>query len=69
MVPTAEVLITAGFHVPVTGGTSMDTAGKVVGTALRQNGPINANVGCSGFVIVMAIVTCGAHIPGVGVNV
>ena len=47
-VPTVEVLTTAGFQVPDTGGLSFDTMGNVAPASFRQNGPIGLNVANGG---------------------
>ena len=67
VVPITDVLITAGDHVPVMPST--DVPGNNVGTAFWQKGPIAANVGVTGAVMVISIVVTAPHCPAAGVNV
>jgi hypothetical protein len=67
VVPVVEVLITAGFHVPVI--PLFDVAGKAGAVLFWQNGPICVNVGViCGFTIILKEVVV-AHCPAPGVNV
>jgi predicted peroxiredoxin len=68
-IPTVDVLIVDGDHVPVIGGVLLELVGKVPGVAFWQYGPNCVNVGVTGAVIVMVIVVVVAHWPAVGVKV
>ena len=59
VVPTVDVLITAGDQVPVIPST--EVPGSNVGTAFWQNGPIAAKVGVTGAVMVISIVVTAPH--------
>ena len=48
---------------------SIEVPGKAVGTAFWQKGPIAANVGVTGAVMVISIVATAPHCPAFGVNV
>ena len=62
------MLMTAGFHVPVT--PSMETAGKAGGVEFWQRGPMAAKVGVISAVTVMSIEAGTPHCDGLlGVNV
>ena len=54
VVPTADVLIVDGFHVP--DNPFSDTVGSVVGVAFKQNGPSGSKVGTSRSLIVIVVV-------------
>ena len=67
VVPTAVVLMVAGFHVPII--LLVDVNGKAGATEFRQNGPIALNVGVIWSVTVMLNVVGAPHCPASGVNV
>jgi hypothetical protein len=58
-VPTVEVLITAGFHVPVI--PLLEVAGKAGAVAFWHNGPICVNVGVTCVLITISIVVTAPH--------
>jgi hypothetical protein len=66
-VPTAEVLITAGLHVPLI--PLLETAGNAGAIAFWHNGPICVNVGVICALTVIDNVAVVAHCPAPGVNV
>ena len=66
-VPTVEVLIIDGFHVPVI--PFADLSGKACAVVFCQTEPIAANKGVTGLVMVMSIVSTIAHCPAAGVKV
>ena len=67
VVPIADVLIVAGFHVPVIPLTDVvDSAGAVL---FWQSGPICVKTGAASGVTVIVKVVVVAHSPAVGVNV
>jgi hypothetical protein len=59
VVPTTEVLIVAGDHVPVI--PFVDVVGKAGAPEFWQRGPICVNVGVTCAVITISIVTLVAH--------
>ena len=61
VVPTLDVLIVLGFHVPVMAGVLVELVGRAPGVALRQYGPNCANVGVTGIVTTMVIVVGVPH--------
>ena len=67
--PTADVLITAGAHVPVMGGPLVELSGSIPGVVFWQYGPNCVKVGVGGAVILTVMVAVVAHWPAVGVNV
>jgi len=67
VVPTTEVLIIAGLHVPVM--PLLDTAGNTGAAAFRQSEPNGLNVGVIIGLTVTSIVVDVAHCPASGVNV
>jgi hypothetical protein len=60
-VPAEEVLIVAGFQVPVIAGVLVELFGSEGGVEFRQSGPICANVGTIAVVTTIFIVTVVAH--------
>ena len=62
-----EVLIKAGFHVPVK--PLFDVPGKTAGVAFWQYGPNKLNVGTILGLTVTVKIAGTAHRPAVGVNV
>ena len=67
MVPTVEVLIAAGFHVPVM--ALVDVDGSAGAVELRHSEPKGLNAGVICGVTVISIVVDAAHWPASGVNV
>ena len=67
VVPTAEVFIVEGLHVPFI--PFVEVVGKVPGVAPTQYGPRAVNVGMILLLIVTIIVAFSAHWPVVGVKV
>jgi hypothetical protein len=67
VVPTAEVLMVAGFHVPII--PLVEVNGNAGAIEFRQNGPIASNVGVIWSVTVMLKVVEDPHWPASGVNV
>ena len=67
VVPTVEVLIVAGFHVPVM--PLLDVVGSAGAVAFWHNGPIALKVGITGAVITTSIVVTLPHCPAFGVKV
>jgi hypothetical protein len=67
VVPTTDVLIVAGDHVPVM--PLLDIAGNTGAAAFRQSEPNGLNVGVIIGVTVTSIVVDVAHWPASGVNV
>jgi hypothetical protein len=67
VVPTVDVFITAGFHVPVI--PLLDVVGNAGAVAFWHNGPICVNVGVSWALTAILKVVVVAHCPAVGVNV
>jgi hypothetical protein len=63
----ADVLMLAGFHVPVI--PSFDTGGNAGGVELWQSGPMSSNVGVRVLTIVMFKEAWFAQLPMDGVNV
>ena len=63
----ADVLIIAGFHVPVI--PLFDVVGSSGAVAFWHNGPICVNVGVICDEITISIVNTEAHCPASGVNV
>jgi hypothetical protein len=68
-IPTVEVLIVDGDHVPMIGGELVELVGKVPGVSFWQYGPNCVNVGVTGAVMVMIMVVVVAHCPAAGVKV
>jgi hypothetical protein len=66
-VPPVEVLIVAGFHVPVI--PFVDVVGKAGAVVFWQSGPIAAKVGATRAVTSTLIVAVEAHCPSSGVKV
>ena len=70
VIPATDVVIVAGFHVPVTGVAFVELAGKTGPAEFKHKGPICVKVGVvDGAVISMSIVVKAAHCPASGVNV
>ena len=67
VVPVVDVLIVAGFHVPVI--LLVDVAGSAGATLFWQSGPTCVNVGVTFGVTVIVSVVVVAHCPAAGVNV
>ena len=67
MVPSAEVLITAGDQVPVI--ALLDVSGKAGAVLFKQSGPIGSNTGVTEDAMVILIVTGTLHKPAAGVKV
>lgn len=67
MVPIVEVLIVAGFHVPLI--PLFDVDGNAGGVVLLHNGGIWVKVGITCDVIATSSVAVAAHCPAAGVNV
>ena len=65
-VPTVEVLIKAGLHVPEM--PLFEVRGNAGGVEFWHNGPICVNVGVMLFDITIAIVAVAAHWPAAGVK-
>ena len=67
--PTVEVLMNDGDHVPVIGGELFELTGKMPDIAFWQYGPNWLNSGVLGADIITVMVVEPAHCPGDGVNV
>ena len=67
VVPAVDVLIVAGFHVPVM--PLFDVVGNAGAAEFWHNGPIAVNVGVTCGLTVMLNVTVVAQLPADGVNV
>lgn len=67
VVPTVEVLIVAGLHVPVM--PLLDVDGSAGAVAFWHSGPICVNVGVICDVITTSIVVTLPHWPALGVKV
>jgi hypothetical protein len=67
VVPVVEVLITAGFHVPVI--PLLDVVANAGAPEFWQSGPIAVNVGITGAVITTVMVVLVPHSPLLGVKV
>ena len=57
VIPTDDVLITSGDHIPVTGIGLFELVAKISGITLRQYGPNCSNVGKAGGITLMVMVT------------
>jgi hypothetical protein len=66
-VPIAEVLITAGNHVPLI--PLLDVAGSTGAEEFTQSGPMAVNTGVICASMVILNVAAEAHSPAMGVNV
>ena len=67
VVPMADVLITAGLHVPVM--PLLDVVGNAGAVLFWHNGPICVNVGITCAFTIMLKEAGVAHCPAAGVNV
>ena len=67
MVPVAEVLMAAGFHVPII--PLLEVVGNAGAVAFWHNGPICVNTGMIDALMVISIVVGAPHCPALGVNV
>ena len=67
VVPTIEVLIVAGFHVPTI--PLIDVVAKAGATVFWQSDPIGLKDGVVGAFIVTVSVVPAAHCPAFGMNV
>ena len=67
LVPTVEVFIVTGFHVPT--NPLVEVAGSAGAVLFWQSGPICVKVGVTAGLTVIVIVVVVAHCPAVGVNV
>ena len=67
MVPSADVLITAGDHVPVI--ALLDVSGNAGAVLFRQISPITSKVGVVAGVTLIVMPTGTAHMPASGVKV
>jgi hypothetical protein len=67
IVPMADVLMTAGLHVPVM--PLVDVAGNAGAVLFWHSGPICVNVGVICVAITISIVAVMAHCPAAGVKV
>ena len=67
VVPSVDVLMVAGFHVPAI--PLLDVVGRAGAVAFWQSGPICMNVGVTCDVITIFIVVTAAHCPALGVKV
>ena len=67
MVPSADVLITAGDQVPVI--ALLDVRGNAGTVLFKQSGPIGSKTGVTEVAMVILIVTGTLHKPAAGVKV
>ena len=67
MVPSADVLITAGDQVPVI--ALLEVRGNAGAVLFKQSGPIGSNTGVTEEAMVILIVTGTLHKPAAGVKV
>ena len=67
MVPSAEVLITAGDHVPVI--ALLDVSGSAGAVLFKQSGPIGSKTGVTEAAMVMVIDPGRAQSPAAGVKI